>query len=205
MANLWMANIEGAEWSVAQLSGNAYGLSAGGLAAVAEADGDETHAAHEDQEDHEGHRCGAAAVLLVRHASGPQELWSLLARKRADVLLNGAPLVLGVSLLADRDEITVRDEIAIREGAAGGGLRCFFSAERLAQVVAFPGGGPLRCPRCKQPIAQGEPAVQCPGPACGAWHHQSPELPCWTYGETCALCDQPTPLDAGFRWTPEDL
>jgi len=80
----------------------------------------------------------------------------------------------------------------------------FFSTERLATTEAYP-GSPSRafCPRCTQVIAVGEQAVRCPG--CGLWHHGTEQLPCWTYGECCAVCSQPTGVDAGFQWTPEEL
>ena len=50
-------------------------------------------------------------------------------------------------------------------------------------------------------------AVRCPNQRCGAWHHQdaAQSLDCWTYGPTCNLCGRSTQLDAGFRWTPEEL
>jgi len=80
----------------------------------------------------------------------------------------------------------------------------FFSTELLAGVTPYPGSErPILCARCKAEIATASPAVRCP--RCGAWHHQSDELPCWTYAERCSVCDQPTALDAGFAWTPEEL
>jgi hypothetical protein len=85
------------------------------------------------------------------------------------------------------------------------GHRCFFSTEELAQIVSFPGLAQTAfCPRCKQKVEPGDPAVVCPH--CHAWHHQSEKYPCWTYGATCALCQvQSTALDAGYAWTPEKL
>jgi hypothetical protein len=80
----------------------------------------------------------------------------------------------------------------------------FYSTERLALVEEFPGANaPAYCPRCKQAIASGHPAVKCPG--CGVYYHQSNELPCWTYTDVCALCPQSTALDAGYQWSPEAL
>ena len=80
----------------------------------------------------------------------------------------------------------------------------FFSSEIRAAVEPFPGGEtPIHCPRCKLAIERETPAVRCP--ACFLWHHESSEYPCWTYSEHCAMCDQPTDLEAGFRFTPEDL
>ena len=44
-------------------------------------------------------------------------------------------------------------------------------------------------------------------PQCGVWHHQreTDALRCWTYSPHCAMCDQPTDLSAGYRWTPQGL
>jgi len=141
----------------------------------------------------------------VRRDLGAQELWFLLARKSARLDLNGAALALGARLLCDRDEIVVYgdDPSAV--------LHFYFSTERQAEVVPFPGsdGAEVRCPRCKQPIEKGQMAVRCPSPSCGVWHHQHEEpkkkLLCWTYGPTCALCPHPSRLDGSYRWTPEDL
>jgi hypothetical protein len=187
MAHLWLENADGIAWAVLPLAGITYDLSEQRCSAVEELGSSRDY--------------GAASVLLVRRNTGPQEQWLLLARKRANVQVNGSPLVLGVRLLCDRDEIALRADDPCAT------FRCFFSTERLAQAVAYPGGngGAIRCPRCKQPIDEGQMAVQCPNPSCGAWHHQEAALPCWTYSVTCALCDRPTQLDAGFRWTPEDL
>jgi hypothetical protein len=110
----------------------------------------------------------------------------------AAVAVNGSRLDTGIRVLRDRDEL---------RAAAG---RVFFSTESLAVVVPFPDTGRKTfCPRCKLEIAPGSPAVRCP--ACGVWHHQSEEFPCWTYAPRCALCDHPSALDAGYRWVPEDL
>jgi hypothetical protein len=61
----------------------------------------------------------------------------------------------------------------------------------------------MMCPRCRQRIEKETLAVRCP--QCGLWHHQSEELPCWTYSSTCAMCPQPSALDAGYQWTPTEL
>lgn len=131
---------------------------------------------------------GEAAPLRFQPAGG--DSWVLLATQRAGVRVNGHALVAGIRVLRDRDEI------------AFDGARCFFSTERLACVEPFPGAdGPVFCARCKQAIEPGSPAVRCPG--CGTWCHQREDLGCWTYGPKCPLCDQPSALDAGFRWEPE--
>ena len=191
MPNLWLAGVEGVSWAVSPLAGNAYALSGRGLSA-AEVVGSNGQ--------------GAPSVLLVRRSNGSGEQWLLLARKYADVQVNGTPLALGVRLLCDRDEINVRDRCSDDNGSSGA-LRCFYSAERLAQVVAYPGKDAVCCPRCKQMITPGQMAVQCPGPSCGAWHHQLDERSCRA-GNTpalAALCTQPTELGGACRWSPDEL
>jgi hypothetical protein len=136
-------------------------------------------------------------VALVRQAAN--DTWILLAEPSAPVYVNGQAVPLGVRILRDRDEIRVgRMQPAT----------LFFSTERMASVEPFPGADrAIHCPRCKTELAVGVPAVRCPNPQCGLWHHQAPgsNLPCWTYDTRCASCDQQTALDAGYRWTPEGL
>jgi hypothetical protein len=111
----------------------------------------------------------------------------------AGVRVNGQPLCTGIRVLQDRDELYV-------DGLG----RAFFSAERRTCVVPFAAAArPATCPRCKQVIVEHAAAVQCP--QCRIWYHQSDELPCWQYAERCALCDQSTAMEAGFRWSPVDL
>jgi uncharacterized protein YbaR (Trm112 family) len=129
-------------------------------------------------------------VLLRENGSGS---WVLIAAPGFEVRVNGAAVPLGIRVLADRDEIST-DE--------GGAI--YFSTENLARVEPFPGAqNRLFCPRCKQAVETDHPAVRCP--QCGVWYHQTDELPCWTYAQHCALCDQSTQLSAGYRWTPEEL
>jgi len=116
--------------------------------------------------------------------------WVLLAA-RGRVAVNGSP-VCGLRVLRDRDEVCFH-----------GGARVYFSTEKLASVHPHEGDTALRCPRCKQAIARGAVVVTCPH--CRAVCHQTADLPCWTYGATCPLCQQPSALDAGFQWTPEEL
>ena len=136
-------------------------------------------------------------TLLVRSKNGKPSPWVLITAAGHDVRVNGDATLLGVRVLADRDEINV----------AGVG-ELFFSTESLARVEEFNGESTdttpaIYCPRCRQLVADGALSVKCP--QCGVWYHETDELNCWTYAETCALCPQPTDLDAGFRWTPEDL
>jgi hypothetical protein len=132
-------------------------------------------------------------VLIQPAASAGPATWVLLAGRATDVRVNGSDLALGIRALQDKDEVTVA------------GHRLFFSTEQLAGVAPFAGSEqPAFCPRCKQRLERGEPAVRCP--RCHAWHHQSERFPCWNYDSTCALCqEQLTALDAGYSWTPEDL
>ena len=132
-------------------------------------------------------------LAIRRVGDGDNVSWILITRREATVRVNGLAAALGIVALADRDEIHASD-----------GSVLFFSTETLARVEPLPAsvvGG--FCPRCKQHIAAAEPAVRCP--ACGLWHHESDAMPCWRYGPHCAACSQETALDAGFRWTPEEL
>ena len=139
---------------------------------------------------------GVAAALLLRSRTDQGETWLAMSATPAGsalgVAVNGLPLQAGIRVLADRDEIRVL------------GLgRVFFSTEQLACVAPFPGTDtPTFCPRCKQAVTAGSPAVRCP--TCERWYHQSEEYPCWTYTDQC-LCGHPTALDAGFQWTPNGL
>jgi hypothetical protein len=176
MAHLWV-RADG-EWQVLELAAGVYDLAASPPRPVA--------ATAEEA------ALGAAAALLVRAGECQGEAWLLVAGREARVAVGGEALVGGARRLADRDALRV-----------GGGEELFFSSERRARVEPHPAGmRPLFCPRCKQAIAADALTVRCP--ACGAWHHESAELPCWTYAPACALCPQPTALDAGWRWTPED-
>ena len=133
--------------------------------------------------------------MLARIAHETGEQWFLFVPAATRVTVNGQEPFLGAQVLADRDEIRLSS-----------GRRLYFSTERLAQVVPFPGADhEVICARCRTPITKGTLAVACP--ACGAWCHQTQELPCWSYpGSThCPLCDHPNALDAGFRWSPNDL
>jgi hypothetical protein len=133
----------------------------------------------------------SAALRRIDDVNGAA--WMLFAASSARVLVNGLPVSIGIVVLADRDEIRVPSEPPL-----------YFSTETLAEVGPFPESCPRGfCPRCRQPIAPCSPAVRCPG--CGLSHHASEDLACWTYSPQCAGCSHDTALDAGFRWTPEDL
>jgi hypothetical protein len=178
MAHFWTI-IDESEWAIQSLAGECCLTATAGLGVrftspAASLDADEIR-------------------LLPPDAAGVSPSWTLLGGRGASLRVNGQPLVLGVRALRDRDEISIA------------GHRCFFSTEELAGIVPFPGLAQLAyCPRCKQKMEFGVPAVACP--RCRAWHHQSEKFPCWTYGSSCALCQtQSTALEAGYSWTPESL
>ena len=180
MAHLWMrrpsavdAGQSVGEWVATALEGEAFRFAA--------------NAAHLSPT-----ACEDGTTAMVLRSRGPDgESWVLVGSDTTRI--NGAPLLSGIRVLADRDEVQVGGQV-------------FFSTEHLACVEPFPGAGqPIFCPRCKQEIALASPAVQCPGTGCRVWHHQSDDLPCWTYAERCALCDQPTETGTTYRWTPEEI
>jgi hypothetical protein len=122
----------------------------------------------------------------------PAADWLLLAPAGVILWINARRVHPGIRRLQDRDELRL-------PGAAP----VYFSTELRPHVAAYPGSErAAACPRCRQPLTAGAPAVRCP--ACGTWHHESPECNCWTYAAVCACCAQPTALDADYRWRPED-
>jgi hypothetical protein len=179
MAVIWQESPANA-WEATPLAGGRFCLGPGGLAAVSPG---------------AGPRLRTVAVQLLRGTTGGQP-WVLLAARDADLRVNGRSLELGIRVLRNRDEIFLTR------------TRCrfFFSTEGLPRVERFPHD--LRaasCPRCHQVIHPDTLAVRCPNEECGVWHHQSADCPCWTEGEHCAMCETPTELRAGFRWSPQDL
>lgn len=177
MAHLWVKN-NADEWAVLPLEADAFVLTTNPPSPVRNLSGTSE---------------SVSKVVLLRQLRAEEISWVLVSGRERDVRLNGVQLVLGVQRVADRDEINI-------EGIG----TLYFSTESLARIEPFPGAEQsLYCPRCKQLVESGNSAVKCP--QCRTWYHQSEELPCWSYSETCALCPQPTDLKAGFRWTPEEL
>jgi hypothetical protein len=175
MANLWQ--LEESRWVRRLLADDALSLAAAPQAAARRTRSIEL-------------RIG---VTLKRYGTGESTLWVLLSSGLEKVSVNGQPLLAGLCLLHDRDEILI-----------GAQRRLYYSTEELASVEPFPGGnGPVYCARCRQAIQPATPAVRCP--ACGHWCEQSETKPCWTYGPTCPMCEQPTAFDTGLRWSPEEL
>ena len=182
MAHLWLHTTE-QEWMVIPLAGEVWTLTGqhdqpGQLIQAGRATSD-------------GH---GSVLLKSSQGSGKDEIWVLLVPPMHGVCINGEKVVLGICTLSDKDETRVPGRASF-----------FFSTEKLACVEPFPSGSGQRffCPRCKQDIPPTSLAMRCP--QCGVWHHQSDDLPCWSYGEHCTLCDQPSDLDADYRWTPEEL
>jgi len=179
MAHLWIRDA-GQEWMITPLEGQAWVLHS-------QPDQPVLRRSTADGNKH-------FALLLPLQARGNEESWVLMTPTPNGIRVNGERLVLGVRTLADKDEIYV-PEVG----------HLFFSTEKLARVEPFSQaeGRRLFCPRCKQEIQHAYLAVRCP--QCTVWHHQSDDLPCWSYSDYCALCDQPSALDIGYRWTPEEL
>jgi len=175
MAHIWI--LDESEWAILPLDGSLFSL----RRRRSIADPSRGEIAWEEE------------VTLLPAEGRDRDSYALLAGGNADVRVNGIRLNLGIAFLRDRDEIRV-----------DGKSLFYFSTERLALLAPFPGSASdAFCPRCRQPIDPGHPSVKCPG--CGVWYHNSGDFPCWTYSETCALCPQATPMDAGYRWTPEGI
>jgi hypothetical protein len=150
-----------------------------------------------------GGRLSRSGALLLRHqntqssdgrdtTSAPSEDWALLAGPDARLLLNGMPLSLGIAVLHHGDEICFED-----------GAPIYLSTERRACVETYSASDAPDCPRCASPIAQGDSVVVCPN--CSVIYHQRSDRGCFTYSESCALCDQPSDLTAELCWTPEGI
>ena len=132
---------------------------------------------------------GFPPVLLRDGDSPANPRWVLLAGPGADVTVNGGDIG-GIRLLSHRDELRV------------GGKLIYFSTEKLARIEPFTGPQEICCGRCLREIAPHSPVVRCP--QCGIYHHATAESPCWEYAPVCSGCgEQPTQLDADFRWTPD--
>lgn len=133
-----------------------------------------------------------AAVLAPARRLGRDD-WVLIDPGEDRVRIDGLPLPGGIRVLSDREEILL-----------DGGTRLFYSTDSIPRIEPFPEGEKvLTCPRCTNRIEAGAAAVRCP--ACGVWHHQTEEFPCWLYAPNCAACSGATALDGVGRWTPEGL
>ena len=176
MPYLWK-ELRDDEWSAAPLDGDEYRLAPD----------------HEYAAPDEGAAGPDKEVLLLPSERNAGE-WAVIGEP-GSFYVNGVRSLLGLRALADRDEIRLP-----------GGSRFYYSTERLAKIEPFPGAAePTVCPRCTRPIDEGADAVRCP--RCRVWHHEHPAAGrnCWTYSEYCAVCSNPTSLDADFVWTPCEL
>ncbi len=139
--------------------------------------------------------CNSGTALIRCGDAHGFDRWLLICAPTSRARVNGARVPIGVRVLADRDAIALGDRQIL-----------FFSSEQLARVLPFPGKDDhTSCIRCKLPLEPGTPAVRCPSPECGFWHHQSDDQSCWTYTAACASCGHPTAFDAGFQWSPWEL
>lgn len=195
MAHLWVYDRDSRPpWGILELAGEAVDL---GLPPVSRLPGPSAllKAVSRSPDVSSDASIGAASAGTAS-AAGNSNCWVLFPAARANVQVNGLPVLTGLRVLNDRDEIRL------------GSAWVFFSTERLPRVETFTGSAtPVSCPRCCCPIEieNGVPpsVVRCPG--CDTLHHEKPDRNCWTHGEKCSICPQPTDLTAGYRWMPEDL
>mgnify|MGYP001393648662 CR=1 FL=1 len=184
MAHLWLFDVAD-DWAILPLDeGDTYDLDVWPPAPVAGDDAAEPGP--------EGTTRFPPTRAALMHAQTPEGArWVVLAGAPRAALVNGLPVLAGVRTLGDRDELRIEGRPSM-----------FFSTERIAELSTFPGHAQrLSCPRCREPIDAGTPAVRCPH--CDVWHHERPDRSCWTYSAQCATCGHPTALDAGLTWTPE--
>ena len=186
MAYLWIAHrgaVDNCKWLPTFLDGPAYKIYP---------DGTILNDVHNDI----GSDRSAESVLLMCVHAGKGQWIAIRKGAQARLSVNSMPVLNDIRLLNDRDMLQL-----------SGGLCCFFSTERPAEVVPFPGleGGKAYCARCRQPIEPGTQAVMCPNPECGVWHHETEGLPCWTHASHCSLCSQTTVMDGSLQWTPEEI
>lgn len=180
MPHLWMQD-EDSDWAVQPLNGDPVAIGPGGVRSARRAAPTSPASGG-----------GDTTALLMPAATPDGAAWVMVAPPGVEARVNGIPLRSGLRVLADRDEIRLATGVAV-----------FFSTEQRAAVVPFAGVGEGRCPRCQQDIQKDAPSVCCP--KCRLHYHQTSDRPCWTYREVCAMCDQVTDLDGGFRWSPADL
>ena len=140
----------------------------------------------------------SATVLLRTKTDHGADVFALLTPEETQhqVRINGSPVIAGIRVLQDRDEIVVRD-------CEGRSHRLYFSAERIARIEQLKEQDrTVSCARCSLEITPGDQIIRCP--KCNAVHHQSDELTCWTYSDKCAngMCYQDTEITSDFSWVP---
>jgi hypothetical protein len=138
----------------------------------------------------------AAGVRLVSFGEGPLRIVALLSSE-TQVWVSGRPLVGGLAVLRDRDEILVDGE------------RIYYSCESQPHVDRFhavDGERPPKCAVCRMALEEGQTIVHCPN--CGRAYHQleaageQAAKQCFTYRPQC-LCGHPTSLSGEPTWRPE--
>jgi hypothetical protein len=179
MAHLWIQG--GGEWRVVPLGSGIWTFNGASLEPRSEGEADDE---------------AGAAVIASFELRGQTRHLVCVPRHEGYVSVNGATPAGGARVLRDRDEILV-----------GESVRAYYSTERRPVIESFPGFADRQaiCPRCKEAIAPGTAAVECPGAGCGLWYHQTDDRPCWSYDGLCIPCGQPTPFEADFKWTPAGL
>lgn len=132
-------------------------------------------------------KIGTPLGTLIRFTENGVPRAALITPPGAPLVLNGYPQ-LGVTVLEDRDEISVAGE------------RLLFARHESPAETVFPAGGPeARCARCKAVVNPGDACVRCP--ACAAYHHEREDLRCWTYQPTCGCSAR---LRAELTWHPAE-
>lgn len=136
-------------------------------------------------------------IELVPFGQGSERGVALVTAGTANVMAGGQPVVGGLRVLENKDEILV------------GFLRLYFSTESTPELMPFvlPAGARRpKCAVCRFPLEDAQPSVKCP--QCGRVYHQipaegeQPAKPCWTYRPQC-LCGHPTSLSGEPAWRPE--
>jgi hypothetical protein len=183
------SSVDRSGWAVAMLAENIYSLRGSAHETLRPG-----RMGPEARTDEHRTRSGANAPLLMKSCDAEGvERWIVIDAPGSRLRVNGIPLVTGVRALHHRDELRM----------AGVPGRAWFSLECQSDVAPFDGPQGTFCPRCKIEIDSASLSVRCP--QCRVYYHQSTDSPCWTYAETCAHDNQPTDLDANFRWTPEEF
>lgn len=147
-----------------------------------------------------GNRDYSRAHVIKEKIKDGSEMFVLVtpAEAKQQVRINGDPILAGIRVLQDHDEIVVRSY-------EGESYRLFFSIEKIAKIEQLSEHDhAANCARCLKKINPGDQVVKCPAPGCRAVHHQSDEFNCWTYNSKCAnsMCYQDTEISSEFRWVP---
>ncbi len=148
------------------------------------------------------HFLAQSGIMLLRESSAAgEDILVLIIHPAANhkLRINGDPVFAGIRILRDRDEILISH-------AHGDSQRLYFSSEHKATIERFDGSDhDVPCMRCHQGISPGSLVVRCP--SCGALHHETADVPCYSYSENCAngVCSHSTNMDGEFSWSPDYL